>query len=858
MAHFFAATDRCRGNVFIDTFSNMIGSQLYSVSYSATQANNVRGDHFYYNAKDLQMVARPDNPSVKNLIQMTDVDYYVDMSKYLMGANVILNTFVPNKASGNVMDGVFTVRADNKIEMRINGGAVYVHELWDYESDHIIVDHWWGSCLYLIEQKDVGEQKRIIFLNCVRVVYGPFARLLEGFRLRRKKMVVGDLTHFNKLVGSGADTKLMHTIAELGSHSCVEVSDASLYTCHMRMRLSKNPMVSDVERILRANEEKDATTAAPVIYKLVTTEEFMSKQSGTYTSVGITGGSPDYQTLKPLVHEDGKSSVRVLMPKFMGGAAAPVRSFNNDNACIEHRVKVPANRVTHYTPFVWFCLNEFVTKLIPDHMVNTLVPYDYDFIREKFNRPTQRSLLDSVKHLFYMDDGCSVKAFQKSEFYGKATAPRNISTLPMDHNARLGQYSYAFVENTLKLQEWYAFSKTPDALEDEVQRACLKHGVIVPTDISKCDGSRGYIHYCLDQAMMMRAFGKEHHAEILRLLKKEAHMSGVTKFNLKYEADYNTLSGSSKTSWGNTCTNAFTNYLALRQTMSVDDAWDSLGLYGGDDGLTAGVEPAVLEAAFGKLGMLLKAEPRVCGQSVPFLGRIFLDPWTTKESVIDVPRQLMRIHATVSPLMVPNNVVVWRKIEGYEVNDKHTPVIEQWCRAMRRMYQAPDWKTARKYESATRLELNWWARQGNFTQLTNIPLAMEKIAEAMDVHVSELQEFCDKIDHIKSLEEISDIALVRDVKVELPVVIDGIIKEGESKDHQAQVTINSNKAPLKVKENNFRKTQKNTPLFKDPPIGTRKEKLKYDNIVKEKTCNFFANGHPCPFGKKCKYQHKSK
>jgi len=251
--------------------------------------------------------------------------------------------------------------------------------------------------------------------------------------------------------------------------------------------------------------------------------------------------------------------------------------------------------------------------------------------------------------------------------------------------------------------------------------------------------------------------------------------------------------------------------------------------------------------------MLLKADPRKQGDYISFLGRLYLDPWVTKESIIDVPRQLMRIHATVTPKNVPDDVVIWRKIEGYEVNDKNTPIISNWCEIMKKFYPPPSAAQAKKFADITKLEMNWWSRQGNFARLTNIDLAKKVIAEAMELSVDEVTAFCGRIDGLKSLDEINGIKLVRDTKVEIDAVVDGLIKEGESKDHQTQVQANADAAPFKKSERAT--TKKVIPSFKSPPIGTRKDKLKFDNIQDGPACKFFQKGESCPFGRRCKFRH---
>lgn len=548
---------------------------------------------------------------------------------------------------------------------------------------------------------------------------------------------------------------------------------------------------------------------------------------------------------------------RNLFPPLYLGGASPKRSYNNDVCCIDNRVSKVANRTHEYAPQYWVFLDEFLTRMIPRDEIHKLVPHDYSYMLKKFKRPTQRSLMERFLHLMYLDSPWIVRAFQKAEFYAKIAAPRNISTLPVDHNIRLGQFSYEFTEQVLKTKEWYAFSKSPQEIEQRILDLCSNYGEVVPTDISKCDGSRGYIHYCLDVGLMMRAFGREYHPEILRLLKKEAYAKGVTGCDFKYSCDYNTLSGSSKTSWGNTVTNAFNTFCALRTTMDADNAWKSLGLFGGDDGLSVGVDAKVLSTVTAKLGMLLKSESLVSGDPVPFLGRIYLDPWTTPESIIDVKRQMNHFHATVSPKHVPDNVILWRKAEGYDVNDAMTPIISEYCRLIYRTVDPPTQVERDRYYDATKHEVNWWARGGSrFTPLQNQELAMKVVANSLEISVTELSELRAKMDQLDSVQKMSTLTFGSEPKVEVDAVIDGVLKCGAASDHQAQVTSLASQ-PLKKKKKTNKRSKKEVKVESvtmDKVMITPDEDKKLKDKISVKTCKFFSEGKPCPF-KNCKFLH---
>lgn len=850
-SHPRAAEDRTKGNMFAKTFALITGSKLYSVSMSTVENNTTTGDHYYYFAKDLQSESRINFPIDGDLLQLTDVDYYVDMKKYLTGNNVLLNTFVPDSIAGSTTDAVYQVESDDYVEMRVNGGAYYRHQLWDYETDHIIVDHWWGSCLYLVEQRVIGHCKRLVFMNHIRTTYGPLARFLGGFRLKRKKMCYGDLVALKRTEGHGDSVVVVYSIAQIGASCCTNVKETTVRTAMMRCALTKTPSLADVERILRANGETDPVSGAPLVYALVQHPDFR------YNCAHVTPACSDptgYQTLKPLVFDDGRLVTRNILPTFIEGGFSPKRSYNNDTACLENRVFNVANQVKSYPPFFWIVLDEFVNLLVPDHVAGTLAPENYHYMTTKFTRPSQRGFLRSVAHVMFLDKPWVIRAFQKAEFYGKVTAPRNISTLPMDHNARLGQYSYVFVENCMKTLDWYAFSKTPQELEERLQDLASKFDYVIPTDISKCDGSRGYIHYCLDTALMTRAFGREYHTEISNLLAKESRAKGITSHQIRYECEYNTLSGSSKTSWGNTVTNAFNNYLCLRMNNDVKTSWDNLGLFGGDDGVAVGCEPRNLELTFAKLGMLLKSEVCHKGEPVPFLGRIYLDIWSTPESIIDVKRQMTKIHATVSPSYVPNNVVLWRKVEGYATNDSRTPIIRAFIDLVSKHVPHPGSSELLKYHNITLNEIGWWARNpSRFTTLEDFDKAVEIVAKQFDMTVTELLDWETKLSNISKIEDIATLTLKRDPKVEITADVGGNIIEADSApSHQSMVTTNAR--PLMSES-----TQRRPKMPRQQQSGERSKPKTHNErpVTTDQTrrCHFILKKQPCPFGQRCKFVH---
>jgi len=72
------------------------------------------------------------------MIKMVDVDYYVNMPAMLRhGLPIVLSTFCPTTAGDSLPDAVFSIDKDDYVNFRVQGGAEYRHQLWDYESDFL-------------------------------------------------------------------------------------------------------------------------------------------------------------------------------------------------------------------------------------------------------------------------------------------------------------------------------------------------------------------------------------------------------------------------------------------------------------------------------------------------------------------------------------------------------------------------------------------------------------------------------------------------------------------------------------------------------------------------------------------------
>jgi len=108
-------------------------------------------------------------------------------------------------------------------------------------------------------------------------------------------------------------------------------------------------------------------------------------------------------------------------------------------------------------------------------------------------------------------------------------------------------------------------------------------------------------------------------------------------------------------------------------------AWKRLGIYGGDDGLTANVDPIKYSRAATMLGLKLDVELISQGdEGITFLSRMYGPHvwYGDTNSCCDLPRQLAKLHTTVS---LPPNVTPLEKLlekaRAFYLTDAKTPVL---------------------------------------------------------------------------------------------------------------------------------------------------------------------------------------
>jgi len=646
-------------------FEKLIIDASYTpYSVSRAQRDKADGCRYYFMPRDLLQDFRDDVVTDNHILMMVDVDYYVDMNKYLaLGRPILLYTFVPREVAGHVPNADYHFEGD-EVVYQVHGGGSYRHHLWDYSRDVITAHDEFGNLLtYTVEQValEADETRRIILLNPQVVTSGPIPSRLLSPLTRRTFRDQG-------LVKSIYQTPdgMNISIARSGSSVCATLPLGLYEAISIRLREAKHPSPGDVERLLHSAKVEDCAVTAPVLFDLLG-----SVGGGIVTATTVVPAK-HFQTLQPLVTEDGKEYASAEAPSLTTSPAVyPTLSYNNEIASIQGRVLSQTNTKQPPPKFSQFAA-EFRELLVP--IGHRGVPYTISEVIELQNKPLQRGrAAKAMPTLFHTTN--FIKTMMKLEAYTAATDPRNISTVSSDHQMRLSGYTYAFKHDVLDKLEWYGPGKTPTEIAQRLTSITAAGAFC--RDYSRFDGTISKWLQDLCDQIYKRWTGTKYKAEIHQLLTSE-HAHAVTPGGVRYDPGYSRKSGSPLTTDHNTIINAFVSYATLRDAgLDKDKAFARLGLYCGDDGVDYPDEMVVSRAipVAEVFGLSLKCEIVEPGKPVPYCGRIFCDPRTSMSSFQDPTRTLPKLHSVV----VPGKQSLINKCAGYLVTDASTPIIGVWC-----------------------------------------------------------------------------------------------------------------------------------------------------------------------------------
>lgn len=375
-----------------------------------------------------------------------------------------------------------------------------------------------------------------------------------------------------------------------------------------------------------------------------------------------------------------------FMNPIVDGAFVPMVGKSSDLICVEERIESQKNKV-EITSKMHSDMLDFV-KLFSGNRAHSLVPLLVVDVYERQARPTQKHILDIADGI--VNEEPKIEEFNKKEAYTGFKPPRPISITKPKDKATYSCYTYPLADYVKESNfPWYAFGHTPADIAVRVADLLLLARHATNSDFKRFDGT---VNNCLrefEQLVYVTMFQQSYAEEIIELHSRQVQVAAVTKFGVKYNTGCTRTSGSPDTAIMNTLINAFVAYCTLRYQANADgvlntpeEAWQKLGIYGGDDGLTPDINPQLYEQTATKYGLKLTADKVDRGNlGITFLARIYgPDVWQgDPNSMCDIKRQLSKLHVTTRVPLDPINKLI-EKCRGYYYSDSATPIIGPFVR----------------------------------------------------------------------------------------------------------------------------------------------------------------------------------
>lgn len=684
------ASTRAAAREFVTSICLSAGVEPFIHQMSAAeQRSNCRGTREHYWPKDHVMNRQNDRLVDSDVVTIVDVDYYIDMPKYLsrLVNPVFLYTMVPEEAAG-VFEGYdMSFNSQNELVVNHAGGLTFQHKLWDYGKDVIVLNRYFRFLPFLLRGQIAFEvQRKRVAVNRELIMLLPVWRRSVWQMLRDKARYPANLKRFEPVVNGYArfriktpqETKI--TTAAVGSLLCVTTSVAADDAVQAAIKVSRHPIVAHTVESL-TNLDK-ARSLGLLAYTRETTPLPAPYRYPVQDAVNVYHFNPEVIPV-----DAGRAKVVPFMNPLVPASFVPGDSLGNEEASVAYRVIAMRSRAKEIAP-AKSCLRdslaqEFIKLLVP--VEGVVIPRDADDVYENMDRPAQRHGLDRGD---MVDQDALLRqatTMLKSESYSEVKAPRTITMFNASDKLKLACYEYA-VSQHLKETDWYAFGKNPRDIGETVARVCDGARSVTESDASKMDGH--YVEPVREflLAVRLRMFPPKYRAEMARMYRTHMNLPCRGPHGTKYPLEHTLGSGSMTTSNDNSILSKFMDYGARRlpnnhgnfftPTLGPEEAYASRGVFGGDDGLSRELEPDRASAFASYVGQELKPVLRLPGNPVTFLARYYgPGVWLgDPNSMCDVLRQLSKFHTTVNCGATARQKLI-EKSRSYSYTDSETPII---------------------------------------------------------------------------------------------------------------------------------------------------------------------------------------
>lgn len=660
------------------------GLDLHSEQMSKSDQNNeIMGTRTHYWAKDTKIDHAHSELNEKSGIMMIDVDYYIDMNKYLAHipfVPVILYTLQPGKVSRKRAKSNYHYYFENNtIHYFVNGGGKYVHKVWNYQQDFITVHkNIFHTRVYEIIKRKIDCDHYAILLMPITDTNSLLLPFTNPFILQSTPLKRFEIQH----QCDDLKINILHRVTNppttsigiAGQLISVKTSTENYNSLiNMTENLSSKVGSSSVATIINELNINEWQTMATILRKM--NKELRPDRIFPIEKV------QHFNYLAPTM-ETPKESVEAFMNPLINPSYAPMRSRQNDLQTVNGRVAKFLKGAKGAPKVIKDAIIAY-TKEIASQLKEKLIPADIDFIYEKQNKPAQTTL---VKNSEYEKDVKATSCFQKSEAYGKVTDPRNITTFCARTKRRASQYMYPFAE-FLKTQKWYAFGRTPKELSKAVAALAQLAKIMNDSDGKRWDGHVDYLLRLLDVNVLVACYGPDYADDIVDMLSKTYNNVGYTKEGIDFFQLFSHGSGDVWTSCLNGLRNHFIGFLANYFDTQIFD-YNYKAMVGGDDSITFDITRESLIKAAKMLGQDFDVTTVHRGTGFSFLSRQFHpNVWFGSEvSWCDIKRTCAKFNVTPRlPPGVTPTIKLIEKARAYYKTDRNTPIIGPLVQAVHRL-----------------------------------------------------------------------------------------------------------------------------------------------------------------------------
>lgn len=644
----------------LKAYGELIGRKTYDYSCDPeTVSSGGVGCHSVYHMNDLKLPSFSNSIPHRSVVVMTDVDYYLEVSDFYRilssGRIILAYTYLITKLRLSNDEYVMYFNDKGELVNVTRGGHPYQHSIWDWNIDTVAFVH----------------RSRIIFCTIGRIAFNDNRAIIGIFPVRELgwfgsalMMYLGvpltQLQRFNPVQDTGVQ------ILRLGDTVEVVSRDVS--------RIMSTEQYASLTAAYSLNGPKTSVTTVSTILESEGTDyvarDMVSKLPGLGNVPVNLGASlvrnynVVYKNSDPVVKPVGY----VYMQPLVDGSFVPADSADNDKCCIENRVVKFLRRPVSIELRYYKYRTDFV-----DHycsLIGELCPMPIEEVisgqsgakREKYRRADEERDAPDRRN----------ESFVKKESYSGCSAPRAISGVDSRLVVELLQYINSACHASVRF-DWYAFGKHPAETAVCVHKVASRRDYVIEGDYSKFDGTQTEFTCDLTRMILVKLF--PHHADVVNQLCLSLNNTDFkTAHRIVYNTGYTRKSGSAETSYGNTMLNCFVHYCALRETGYDNvNAWDHLGVFGGDDSIMCDVKPEVLTQVAADLALVLKSNVKLRGSRISFLARIYNDAWSSPISFHDPLRALAKLHFTPDrPSCVTRDAhlqIMWRKCVSLYVSE---------------------------------------------------------------------------------------------------------------------------------------------------------------------------------------------